>query len=121
MLTLTSFIGTLLGDNAYWPRPEMREKLLAKGITVIAAAKTTAVEAVNTPDEKALLKAWRGQVERRIGLFDQQFSAQRTLNRSELHYRARRKFKMLTHNASRWVNAVHNRPIESLSLIRAAA
>jgi len=120
-LLSTSFAGCLLADNGYWPNPKKREALLENGVQVIAAARSNGKKAVNTPEEKKLLKEWRGRVERRIGLFDKQFHAGRTLCRSEKHYRARRWAKVLTHNASRHINAVLGRPLEVLAPMRAAA
>lgn len=120
-LLSTSFAGCLLADNGYWPNRKKREALLKKGVKVIAAARRNGKKAVNTPEEKKLLKTWRGQVERRIGLFDTQFHAGRTLCRSEKHYRARRWAKALAHNASRHINQALGRPVEVLSWMRAAA
>jgi hypothetical protein len=36
----TEFSGTLLGDNAYWPRKEKREELLRHGIEVVAESRS---------------------------------------------------------------------------------
>jgi hypothetical protein len=120
-LLRSSFTGCLLADNGYWPNQKKREALLRQQIKVIAAARSNGKKAVNTPAEKVLLKKWRGRVERRIGLFDVQFHANRTLCRSEKHYRARRWAKALTHNASRHINAALGRPLESLAQLRAVA
>ena len=116
-----TFQGCLLADNGYWPRQEKREALLQKGVQVIAAARSNGKKAVNTPEEKKLLKKWRGRVERRIGLFDTQFHAGRTLCRSKKHYRARRWAKALAHNGSRHINQALGRPVEVLAWMRAAA
>ena len=120
-LLSTSFAGCLLADNGYWPNPQKRETLLRKGVQVIAAARRNGKKAVNTPEEKKLLKEWRGRVERRIGLFDTQFHAGRTLCRSDKHYRARRWAKALAHNASRHINQALAKPLEVLAWMRAAA
>ena len=120
-LLRSTFQGCLLADNGYWPRKEKREELLKKNIQVVAAARTNGTKAVNTPEEKKLLKKWRVRVERHVGLFDTQFHANRTLCRSEKHYRARRWAKVLAHNASRHINAALGRPLEVLARMRAAA
>jgi len=120
-LLQSTFKGCLLTDNGYWPSAKKRQALEQKGIRVIAQERSHPRKATNTAEEKALLKQWRDQVERRISLFDAQFHAQRTLCRSERHYRARRWAKVLSHNASRYVNAVLGRPLEALASIRAVA
>jgi hypothetical protein len=61
-----------------------------------------------------------GQVERRIGLFDQEFHAGRTLCRSRRHYEARCWAKVLSHNLSRYLNRKLRRPRESLMHFRLA-
>lgn len=119
-LLKTTFRGRLLGDNAYWPKAAKREALTRKGITVTAAARSN-WKVQNTAEEKTLLKQWRGKVERRIGLFDRQFNAGRTLCRSRRHYEARRWFKVLSHNLSRYVNRKLRRPRESVSHFQLAA
>jgi hypothetical protein len=119
-LMKTAFRGHLVGDNAYWPKATKREALARQGITVTATARAN-WKARNTAREKALLKRWRGQVERRIGLFDQQFHAGRTLCRSRRHYEARRWAKVLSHNLSRHLNRKLHRPPESLAHFRLAA
>ena len=119
-LMKTTFRGHLLGDNAYWPKASQREPLARHGITVTATARAN-WKAKNTAKEKALLKRWRGPVERRIGLFDQQFHAGRTLCRSPRHYAARRWAKVLSHNLSRHLNHQRRRPLESLARFRLAA
>jgi hypothetical protein len=72
------------------------------------------------PQEQALL-AQRWSVERRIGLFDRQFHAERTLCRSRRHYEARRWTKVLSHNLSRHVNQERHWQIESLAKLRPVA
>ena len=119
-LLKTTFCGRLLGDNAYWPKVAKREALTRKGITVTAAARSN-WKVQNTAEEKTLLKQWRGRVERRIGLFDRQFNAGRTLCRSRRHYEARRWFKALSHNLSRYVNRKLRRPRESVAHFQLAA
>ena len=116
----TAFRGHLLGDNAYWPRVSKRPALEACGITVTAASRSTWV-AQNSAAEKALLKQWRPQVERRIALWNQQFSAHRTLCRSRRHYEARRWAKAMSHNLSRHLNHQLQQPPESLAHFRLAA
>jgi len=113
-LLKTTFHGHLLGDNAYWPKAAKREALARQGLTVTAAARSN-WKVHNTADEKALLKQWRGKVERRIGLFDAQFHAGRTLCRSPRHYEARRWAKVLSHNLSRHLNCKLRRPAESVA------
>jgi hypothetical protein len=119
-LMKTAFRGHVLGDNAYWPAQSKRPMLEAHGLTVTAASRSTWV-AQNTAAEKALLKRWRPKVERRIALFDQQFSAHRTLCRSRRHYEARRWAKALSHNLSRHLNEQMQRPPESVAHFRLAA
>ena len=119
-LLKSTFVGHLLGDNAYWPRAEKRERLERKGITVMAASRSN-WHFQYPPKQKAWLKRTRGRVERRIGLFDKQFHADRTLCRSPRHYRARRWTKALAHNVSRYVNAAEKLPRESLAHFRLAA
>ncbi len=113
-LLKTTFHGHLLGDNAYWPKATRREALVRHGITVTAATRSN-WKVRNTAEDKALLKQWRGKVERRIGLFDSQFNAGRTLCRSRRHYEARRWAKVLSHNLSRHLNRKLRRPAESVA------
>jgi len=119
-LLKTTFRGHLVGDNAYWPKATKRETLARRGITVTAATRSN-WKVQNTAEEKTLLRQWRGKVERRIGLFDQQFYAGRTLCRSRRHYEARRWFKVLSHNLSRHLNRKLRRPAESVAHFRLAA
>jgi hypothetical protein len=119
-LLKTTFHGHLLGDNAYWPKAAKREALARQGLTVTAAARSN-WKVQNTAQEKALLKQWRGKVERRIGLFDAQFHAGRTLCRSPRHYEARRWAKVLSHNLSRHLNRKLRRPAESVAHFGLAA
>jgi len=119
-LLRTTFRGHLLGDNAYWPKPLKRESLAHRGITVAAATRAD-WKVRNTPQDQALLNRWRGSVERRIGLFDRQFNALRTLCRSRRHYEARRWTKALSHNLSRHLNGKLRRPLESVAHFRLAA
>lgn len=119
-LLKTAFRGHLLGDNSYWPRPSKREALARRGITVAAATRSNWTVR-NIAEDEALLKEWRGQVERRIGLFDQQFHADRTPCRSPRHYEARRWTKVLSHNLSRHINPELGRPPESLAHFRLVA
>lgn len=118
-LLKTAFKGKLLGDNAYWPRKAMREKLEAKGIPVMAESRSN-WKFQYAPRTKKWLKKRRGRVERRIGLFDKQFHAGSTLCRSAKHYHARRWTKALAHNLSRHVNAARKLPAESMAHFRLA-
>jgi hypothetical protein len=115
-----SFAGHLLGDNAYWPRAERRAQLAEQEITVQAASRSN-WRFQYPPAEQAWLKRTRGGVERRIGLFDQQFDAGRTRCRSVTHLWARRWTKALAHNASRQINAALRRPLESVQHLHLAA
>jgi len=119
-LLKTSFCGHLLGDNAYWPKASKRGALARRGVTVAAATRSN-WRVQNTAEDEALLKQWRGQVERRIGLFDQQFHADRTRCRNRRHYEARRWMKVLSHNLSRHINPTLGRPPESLAHFRLVA
>ena len=119
-LLKTTFQGHLLGDNAYWPKEKKRSKLAKKEITITADTRSN-WHIKNPPEEQELLDAWRGSVERRIGLFDTQFHAGRTLCRSIKHYRARRWTKTLAHNFSRHLNSELNKPEESLMHYQLAA
>lgn len=119
-LLKTSFQGHLLGDSAYWPKAEKRSKLAEKGITVTADTHSN-WHLQNPPDVQKLLDERRGSVERRIGLFDAQFHAGRTLCRSPKHYHARRWTKVLAHNASRHLSITLNKPKESTMHYRLAA
>jgi hypothetical protein len=94
--------------------------LARKGIAVTAAARSN-WKVQNTGEEKTLLRRWRGKVERRIGLFDSQFHAGRTLCRSRRHYEARRWAKVFSHNLSRHLNRKLRRPRESVTHFRLAA
>jgi hypothetical protein len=99
--------GLVLGDNAYSPRPKKRTQLERRGIAMVAAKRSDAKKPL--PEAIAnLLKQWRPRVERRIANFNQQFCAHRTLNRSALHYVARRWMKATAHNIARLIN-LHNK------------
>lgn len=119
-LLKTSFSGVLYGDNAYTPRPEKRDELLAQGIRVCAVPKKNAKLPLAPSLDKYLRKK-RGAIERFIALYDEQFHAGRTLNRSARHDHARRTFKLLSHNCSRAVNVDIRRPIHSVAHFHAAA
>jgi hypothetical protein len=119
-LLKTSFQGHLLGDNAYWPQVDQRARLEDNGIKVSACTRSNWTYK-NPPEIAALLKKWRGRIERRIALFDHQFHAGRTLCRSPRHYEARRWTKALTHNTARHVNDQRHLPKESLAHFRAAS
>jgi hypothetical protein len=102
-LAKTSFKGTLLADTGYWPRQRKRKKLEEKGIEVFAQTRSN--WRFRHPKRiENLIEKERAQIERRIGLFNAQFNAGRTLCRSRRHYEARRAAKALAHNASRRIN-----------------
>ena len=119
-LLKTSFAGVLYGDNAYWPASDKRQELLAHGITVCAVPKRNAKLSL-APCLNKYLRKQRAPIERFIALFDEQFHADDTLNRSERHYRARRIFKLLSHNCSRVANADLQFSIHSVAHFHAAA
>ena len=116
----TDFQGRLLTDNGYWPSPGKREELLKKGIEVVAQTRSNMKQQHDEQFAKWLRKR-RGAIERKIGLFDQQFNASETLCRSKKHYEARRLCKGLAHNGSRYLNRQLGRPQESVAHYRAAA
>jgi len=116
----TDFRGRLLADHGYWPNPVKRAELLKKGIEVIAQTRSNMKQQHDEQFAKWLHRR-RGTVERRIGLFDQQFNANKTICRSKKHYEARRWCKALTHNGSRYLNRALDRPLESLAHYHAAA
>ena len=115
-----SFRGLLLGDTGYWPRRKYRRLLARKGIEV-AAATCKAWHFQNPPEIAELINSLRRPVERFIGLYDQQFHADRTRSRSLRHYMARRWTKALAHNASRYINSTHGWPFESTQHFRLAS
>lgn len=119
-LLTSSFAGVLYADNAYWPRADKREELLAHGITICAVPKKNAKLPLAPCLDKHLRKR-RGVVERFIALYDDQFHAGQTLNRSARHYQARRMFKMLSHNCSRVANDYLQFSIHSVAHFHAAA
>lgn len=119
-LLKTPFKGALLGDSAYQPNTTKAAELQAHGIHVHAEQKSNAKQ-----PRPALLRDWlharRSRIERRIGLFDQQFHARVTLNRALRHYHARRWAKALAHNSSRSINADQDLAFESVAHFNAAA
>jgi len=119
-LLKTSFRGALLGDCAYQPNKTKAAQLEAHGIRVHAAQKSNAKH-----PRPAFSRKWlhqrRSKIERRIGLFDAQYHAARTLNRSGRHYEARRWTKALAHNCARHINALRHLPLESVAHFNAAA
>lgn len=119
-LLKTTFRGHLIGDNAYWPKEKMRSSLEKKGIRITAESRSNWHFQYSEHDRKWLKKN-RSKIERRIGLFDAQFHANRTLCRSRKHYIARRWTKALSHNTSRHINDVKELPSESLQHFRLAA
>lgn len=112
-LLKTDFRGWLLADNGYWPKSEKREELASHGIHVLADSRSNWKEQ-HDPFLASALRNKRQPIERRIGLYDQQFHADRTLCRSKRHYLARRSAKALTHNSSRFVNERHGYSRESM-------
>jgi len=113
-LLKTAFQGHLLGDNAYWAKPERANELAEHNIQVTAASRKS--WKFQYPEiTKAWLHGLRARVERRIGLFNRQLRAAKTLNRSRRHYRARRAAKILSHNAGRHVNVITHYPEESFA------
>ena len=116
----STFKGTLLADNAYTPKADKRKALSQLGIRIHAVPKKNA-QLPLAPNLLQWLRVKRSPVERRIALFDEQFHAERTLNRSVRHYRARRAFKALRNNCSRHANAALGRPIHSVAHFHAAA
>jgi hypothetical protein len=119
-LLKTPFKGALLGDSAYQPNKTKAEKLKAHGVRILAEQKSNAKE-----PRPEFWREWihtnRSKIERRIGLFDVQFHAARTLNRSVRHYHARRWTKVLAHNCSRHINAAKQLSFESVAHFNAAA
>lgn len=120
MLLKTAFTGIFYADNAYTPNAAKRDELHAKGITICAVPKKNACLPL-APCLDEYLRKERGVIERFIALYNQQFYAGRTLNRSARHYLARRAFKMLSHNCSRVTNATLQRPTHSVAHFHAAA
>jgi hypothetical protein len=119
-LLTTAFTGVLYADNAYTPRPSKRAELQARGIHICAVPKKNAKLPLAPCLDKYLRKR-RGAIERFIALFDKQFNAAKTLNRSLRHYLARRAFKKLSHNCSRVANVALQRPLHSVAHFHAAA
>jgi DDE family transposase len=119
-LLKTSFKGSLLADAGYLPKKKKREQLEAHGIVVHALPRSNMKE---QPCEylKQWLKKRRGVIERRISLFDRQFHAHRTLNRSAKHYHARRWTKALAHNCSRHINDKKQFQFDSVAHFHAVA
>lgn len=114
-----SFAGHLVGDNAYWPKEQKRMALAEHGVTITAATRSNwTIE--QTAWEKALLKQ-RGEIERFLALFNRQFHADRTLNRSRRHYLARRWAKAAAHNAARLLNHRLHLPKEAYQHFHLAA
>jgi hypothetical protein len=119
-LLYTSFRGRLLGDNAYTPGRKLDGELCEQHIEVVAMTRKDSRQPL-PPRTSAFVKLNRGRVERRISLFDQQLHANRTLCRSARHYCARRWFKALSHDVSRYLNPKLQRAPESMLHFRIAA
>lgn len=119
-LLQTTFRGHLIGDNAYWPQEKMDPQLVRQGI-VMTAATRRGFGFQYPADFRSALHHERGQIERRISLFNRQFFAGRTLNRSQRHYLARRITKALALNTSRHVNCVLEKSYESVAHFHSAS
>lgn len=119
-LLKTAFTGSLIADNAYWPNSRQRSQLEKQGIRVTATTRSN-WKFQHPPKIKKLLKTQRPKIERRIGLYNRQFNAQRTLCRSRKHYEARRWIKALAHNTSRRINVQAHLPQESVAHFHRAA
>ena len=119
-LLKTAFKGTLIGDSAYQPNTTKRTELNLQGIHVHAIPKSNA-KLLLAPVLVDGLHERRAPIERRIGLFDEQFNAHRTLNRAARLYRGRRLAKALAHNISRLINIKNGRPKERVAYLRYAA
>ena len=102
-LLRTSFRGRLFADNAYTPGAKLDQHLRAREIFVVAQSRKDS-RCPLPPRTRAFVHTHRSRVERRIGLFNRQFGAGRTLCRSKRHYCARSWFKVLAHNLSRYLN-----------------
>ena len=119
-LLYTSFRGRLLGDNASTPGHSLDRELREQRIEVVAMTRKDSRQPLPS-HTRAFVKLNRGRVERRISLFNQQLHANRTLCRSARHYRARRWFKALSHDVSRYLNPKLRRAPESMLHFRIAA
>jgi len=119
-LLKTPFKGHLLGDNAYWPRHDQDPKLLKRGIVMTAQTRKGFSFEYESIFKQELHRT-RSYVERRIAIFNKQFHADRTLNRSKPHYVARRWCKVAAHNLSRHLNKLFGTPPESCAHFRAVA
>lgn len=119
-LIKTRFTGRLIGDNAYWPRPDKRVQLSECGISVMAASRSNWTFQY-PPSVRHWHHKTRGRVERMIGLFNKQFHAHGTYCRSARHYCSRRWMKAFAHNCSRLINSMMGLPIESVYHFHLAA
>ena len=119
-LLQTDFKGLLFGDNAYTPGRKLDPLLRDKGIVVVAQTRRDSRVPL-PPATRKFVHAKRCRIERRIGLFCRQFNAQRTFARSPQHYAARRVFKMLGHNLSRYLNPKLGRAPERMLHFRIVA
>ena len=119
-LLKTPFRGHLLGDNAYWPRHDQDPKLIQHGI-IMTAQTRTGFSFEYEPVFKKELRHTRAHIERRIAMFNKQFNAGSTQNRSKYHYMARRWCKAAAHNLSRHLNRLLARPLESCAHFHAVA
>lgn len=112
--------GLLLGDNAYSPNPRMAQQLREIGVEVLASKRRNAAHP-HPETIRKLLHEWRRRIERQIALFNAQFHASNTVNRSARHYIARRWFKATAHNISRLLNLHSDLNRESVAHFRLAA
>jgi len=119
-LLYTSFRGRLLGDNAYTPGRSRDLELREQQIAVVAMTRKNSRQPLPSRT-RAFVRVNRGRVERRISLFNLQLHANRTLCRSARHYCARRWFKALTHDVSRYLNPKLHRATESMLHFRMAS
>jgi hypothetical protein len=119
-LLRTHFRGHLIGDNAYWPRPDMREKLRHHGITVCPATKAE-WSMHNSPQVQRFIRKQCKRMERQIARLNTQFHTSRTLCRSRKHFEGRRWTKVMAFNLSRHINQVLHRPLESTAHFHLAA
>lgn len=100
-----SFATHLIGDNACWPNDKLRCELKEHNVEVTANVRSN-WHITNSKDDDHLFRH-RFRVERFISLFDSQFHATKTLNRSSLHYRVRRIIKAVAYNLSRYLNELN--------------
>jgi hypothetical protein len=106
------------GDAAYNVRPQDREQLLRRGITITAAPRRDMKE----PFSKAKLrhlKHVRFRIEWTLGLLSRVCNIQRTLARVKHALYERVSFCLAAFNVGVWVNLLLNRPAYSLKSLAA--